>query len=80
MRASRSGLPISRVMSCAIASARSSISAAAAVITAARFAIGPPPQSPRASSAAWTARSTSSRVELGNSPTTSSGRAGLCFS
>ena len=80
MRASRSGLPISRVMSCAIASARSSISAAAAVSTAARLAIGARAHSRRASSAAWTARSTSSRVELGNSPTTSSGRAGLRFS
>src|SRR3954471_19636444 len=80
MRDSRSGLPISRVMSWAIASARSSISAAAAFMTAARFAAGPPAHSRRASSAACTARSTSSRVELGNSPTTSSGRAGLRFS
>src|SRR4051794_17406650 len=80
MRASRSGLPISRVMSCAIASARSSISPAAAFMTAARLAAEPPAHSARASSAAWTARSTSSRVELGNSPTSSSGRAGLRFS
>ena len=80
MRASRSGLPISRVMSCAIASDRFSISAAAVVSTPARRAIGPRAHSRRASSAAWTARSTSSLVELGNSPTTSSGRAGLRFS
>ena len=67
-------------MSCAIASARSSISAAAAESTAARFAIGPRDHAGSAASAASTARSTSSRAELGNSPTTSSGRAGLRFS
>ena len=81
MRASRSGLPISRVMSCAIASARWSISAArprSARRHGARSARAPTRAArPRR---AWTARSTSSRVELGNSPTTSSGRAGLRFS
>src|SRR3954453_7168494 len=67
-------------MSLGIASPRSPISAAAAFMTAARLAAGPPAHPARASSAACTASSTSSRVELGNSPTTSSGRAGLRFS
>src|SRR5205823_6086624 len=77
MRDSRSGLPISRVMSCAISSTRPSIASAAPARNAPRLAAGSFAQPRRASSAALTAAATSSASELGNSPTGSSGRHGL---
>ena len=80
MRASRIGLPISSVMSCAICSARRSTASAAPLSTAARFAGPPPAHAGNASAAAATAASTSPPDDEGNAPTTSIGSIGLRFS
>lgn len=80
MRDSRNGLPISRVMSCAISSTRASIASAAPARNAPRWAAGVVAQAGRARSAAATASSTSSGEERGNSPTISVGLHGLCRS
>src|SRR5512134_2309834 len=80
MRASRRGLPISSIMSCAMSSTRASIAAAAFVSTAPRAAIGIPDHPGNASAAAATAASTPSAFDAGNSPIGSEGWAGLRFS
>ena len=71
-RASVSTLPISRVMSCASASLRSSSSSEARRMIAARDGHGVRRQASNASRAAATAASTSAASLRGNTPTTSS--------
>ena len=78
-RASRSGLPISVVMSRATCSVRASSIAAAAFRYAARRAIGSAAHSANAASAAATAASASASLDDENSPTASDGRIGFSF-
>jgi hypothetical protein len=80
IRASRIGLPISSVMSCAICSTRRSIASAARRSTAPRCAAAIADQAGKAAAAAATARSTSSVPDEGNSPIVSDGCNGPCFS
>ena len=80
MRASRSGLPISAVMSCAICSTRASIASAALKKKAARVGAGSAAQAPNASWAAAIAARASSAVDAAKTPVTSDGCHGLCFS
>jgi hypothetical protein len=78
-RASRSGLPISVVMSRATCSARASSTAAAALRYAARRAIGRAAHEGNAASAAAAAASASASLDDENSPTVSDGRIGFTF-
>ena len=78
-RASRSGFPISVLMSRATCSARPSSTAAAAFRYPARRAIGSADQPPKAASAAATATAASASSEDENSPTVSDGRIGFTF-
>jgi hypothetical protein len=80
MRASRSGLPISAVMSCAICSARISIAAAAFVKNAARAGAGSAAHAGNASRAAEIAVLASSASDAGYTPATCEGRQGFRFS
>jgi hypothetical protein len=76
-RASRSGLPVSRVISSAMSSARSRASSAAARSTADRSAPRRADQAGKADRAASAAASTSARPESGKGPRSSDGAAGF---
>ena len=67
-------------MSCAICSTRASIASAALKKNAARAGAGRAAQAGNASRAAATAALASSAVDAANTPVTSDGRQGLCFS
>ncbi len=80
MRASRRGLPISAVMSCAIRSERASTASAALWNRAARAGAGRAAHPGAASAAAATAACASAVPEAWKTPVTSDGRQGSRFS
>ena len=80
MRASRSGFPISAVMSRAIRSVRASIASAVRWKNAARAGAGSAAQAGNAAAAAATAPCASSADEDWNTPVTVEGRHGSRFS